>query len=98
VSSFEIEILVLFKSFKNLLLFKDISSPSNSSANVGKLSVGKHKRLKSAFSLFRLSLFSDFNSKFKSEFEEIFLNMSYNIAAEVVVLPSFNIFTSLISS
>ena len=41
---------------------------------------------------------SVFSKKFKSEFEEIFLNMSYNIAAEVVVLPSFNIFTSLISS
>ena len=37
-------------------------------------------------------------SKFSSEFEEIFLNISYKIAAEVVVLPSVKILTSLISS
>ena len=98
MSSLEIEILVLLSNFKNLLLFNDISSPSNSSANVGKLSVGRHKRLKSAFSLFKLSLFSDFKSKFNSEFEEIFLNISKRIDAEVVVLPSFIILTSVISS
>ena len=92
------EIFVLFKSFKNLALLREISWPSNSSAKVGKLSVGKHNKLKSAFSLFKLNLFSDFNSKFNSELEEIFLNISYNIVAEVVVLPSFKIFTSLISS
>ena len=49
---------------------------SNSSAKDGKLSVGKHKRLKSALSLLRLNLFSDFKSKFNSEFEEIFLSIS----------------------
>ena len=76
MSSFEIDILVLFKSFKNLLLFKVISFPSNSSENVGKLSVGKQRRLKSALSLFKLNLFSDFNSKLSSELEEIFLNIS----------------------
>ena len=78
------------------MLFNETSCPSNSSANVGKLSVGKHKRLKSAFSLFRLNLFSDLSSKLSSELDEIFLKMSYKIAAEVVVLPSFNILTSLI--
>ena len=72
--------------------------PSNSSEKVGKLSVGKHKRLKSAFSLFKLNLFSDFRSKFNSELEEIFLKISYRIAADVVVLPSLITFTSLISS
>ena len=44
--------------------------------NVGKLSIGKHNKLKSEFSLFRLNLFSDFKSKFNSEFAEIFLNIS----------------------
>ena len=58
------------------MLFNESSIPSNSSAKVGKLSVGKHSRLKSALSLFKLSLFSDFNSKFSSEFEEIFLKIS----------------------
>ena len=88
----KLKFLFYLISFKNLLLFKEISCPSNSSAKVGKLSVGKHKRLKSALSDFKLSLFSDFKSKFNSEFEEIFLKISYNIAAEVVVLPSFNYF------
>ena len=69
-----------YKRFKNLLLFNMISFPSNSSAKVGKLSVGRQRRLKSEFSLFKLSLFSDFNSKFNSELEEIFLKMSYKIA------------------
>ena len=32
-------------------MFNEISWPSNSSANVGKLSIGKHKRLKSESSL-----------------------------------------------
>ena len=76
MSSLEIEIRVLFKSLSNLLLFKEISLPSNSSAKVGKLSIGKHKRLKSAFSLLKLNLFSDFKSKFNSEFDEIFLKIS----------------------
>ena len=76
MSSLDIEIRVLFKSFKNLFLSIAISWPSNSSAKDGKLSVGKHKRLKSALSLLRLNLFSDFKSKFNSEFEEIFLSMS----------------------
>jgi hypothetical protein len=96
VSSLDIEIFVLLRSFKNLLLFKVISCPSNSSAKEGKLSVGKHKRLKSEFSLFRLSLFSDFKSKLNSELEEIFLSMSYSTPAEVVVLPSFITLTSVI--
>ena len=56
-------------------LSKLISSPSNSSANVGKLSMGKQSRLKSEFSLFRLSLFSVLIQNF-SEFEEIFLKIS----------------------
>ena len=60
----------------------------DSSENVGKLSVGRHNRLKSALSLFKLSLFSDFNSKLRSEFDETFLKISNNIAADVVVLPS----------
>ena len=76
MSSFDIAILVLFKSFKNLLLSNAISCPSNSSEKVGKLSVGKHKRLKFEFSFLRLNLFSDFNSKFNSEFEDIFLKIS----------------------
>ena len=60
---------------------------------MGKLSVGKHNKLKSELSLFKLNLFSDLSSKFSSELEDIFLKISYNIAAEVVVLPSFTIFT-----
>jgi len=91
-------ILVLFKSFKNLLLLSKISDSSNSSAKVGKLSVGKQSKLKSELSLFKLSLFSFLRSKFNSEFEEIFLRISYKIAAEVVVLPSLIILTSSISS
>ena len=90
--------LIGLKSFKNLLLFKSISWPSNSSAKLGKLSIGRHKRLKSAFSLLRLNLFSDFRSKLNSEFEVIFLRISYNIVAEVVVLPSVITSTSDISS
>ena len=70
----------------------------NSSENVGKLSVGKHKRLKSEFLVFKLSLFSVLSSKFNSELEDIFLSMSYRIAAEVVVLPSLRTFMSDISS
>ena len=89
---------VNFKSFKNLLLSTDISFPSNSSENVGKLSVGRHNRLKSALSLFKLSLFSDFNSKLRSEFDETFLKISNNIAADVVVLPSLIVWMLLISS
>ena len=58
------------------MLFNEISEPSNSSANVGKLSVGKQSKLKSELSLFRLSLFSVFKSKFNSEFEDIFLRIS----------------------
>ena len=98
MSSFDIDIFVLFRSFKNLLLFSVISWPSNSSVKVGKLSVGIHKRLKSALSLFKLSLFSDFKSNLSSALEGIFLKMSYKIAAEVVILPSSIICTSLISS
>ena len=82
-------IFVLFKSFKKLLLFKDISSTLKSSEKVGKLSVGKHNKLKSELAVFKLTLFSDFNSKLISAFEDIFLNISYKIAAEAVVLPSF---------
>ena len=98
MSSFEIDILVLFKSFKNLLLLKFISWPSNSSAKVGKLSTGKHNRLKSTLSLFRLNLFSDLSSNLNSELDEIFLKISKRIDADVVVLPSVIIFTLSISS
>ena len=73
--------------------------PLNSSnEKVGKLSEGKHKRLKSEFSLFKLNLFSDLRSNFNIESDEIFLKISNNIAAEVVVFPSEIIFTSVISS
>ena len=92
----EIDIFVLFKSFKKFELFSEISLLSKSSENVGKLSVGKHNKLKSELSLFKLNLFSYLSSKFSSELEDIFLKISYNIAAEVVVLPSFTIFTSSI--
>ena len=90
--------MVLFKSFKNFLLSNKISGLSNSSANVGKLSVGKQSKLKSELSLFKLSLFSVLRSKFNSELEDIFLKISYSTVAEVVVLPSFVTFTSFISS
>ena len=76
MSSLDIEILVLFNNLRNLLLFNEISCPSNSSAKVGKLSVGRQSKLKSELSLLRLSLFSDFNSKFNSELDEIFLKIS----------------------
>ena len=55
MSSFEIEIFVLFRSFKKFLLFISISNPSNSSEKVGKLSVGRHNKLKSEFALLRLN-------------------------------------------
>ena len=64
----------------------------------GKLSVVKHNKLKFEFSLFKLNLLFEINSKFKSAFEEIFFKISYKIAAEVVVLPSVKIFTSVILS
>ena len=39
-----------------------------------------------------------YTQKFNSELDDIFLKISYSIAAEVVVLPSLTIFTSVISS
>jgi phosphopantothenoylcysteine decarboxylase/phosphopantothenate--cysteine ligase len=60
----------------SLSRWADITLVIPTTANVGKLSVGKHRRLKSAFSLFRLSLFSVFKSKFNSALEEIFLKIS----------------------
>ena len=92
------EIFVLLRTFKNFLLSRLISGPSNSSAKDGKLSVGRHRRLKSEFSLFKLNLFSDFKLKLRSEFDEIFLSISNKTAADVVVLPSLIPFTSSISS
>ena len=70
------DIFVLLSNFKNLLLLMLISSLMNLSSNDGKLSVGKHSKLKSAFSLFKLNLFSVFKSKFSSAFEDIFLKIS----------------------
>ena len=76
MSSLEIAILVLFKSFKNFLFCIKISFPSNSSIKVGKLSTGRQSKLKSEFSLLRLSLFSVLSSKLSSELEGIFLKIS----------------------
>ena len=58
------------------MLLINISWPSNSSENDGKLSVGKQSRLKSEFALLRLNLFSVFKSKCNSELEDIFLKIS----------------------
>ena len=58
------------------------------------MSVVKHSKLKFEFSLLKLNLLFEINSKFKSALEEIFLKISYKIAADVVVLPSVKIFTS----
>ncbi len=82
----------------NFDLSKTISSLWKLSEKFGKLSLGRHKRLKFELSAFKLSLFSDFNSKLISELIEIFLNISNKIAAEVVLVPSFSIFTSFYSS
>ena len=43
---------------------------------VGKFSVGRHNKLKSDFSAFKLNLFSVFKSNVTLEFEEIFLKIS----------------------
>ena len=75
MSSLDIDIFVLFRSFNNLVLFIFTSWLSNSSAKVGKLSVGKHNKLKSKLSLFKLNLFSVFSSNFKDEFDLIFLKI-----------------------
>ena len=88
----------MFKSLKNFSPFISNSDPSNSSVKVGKLSVGKHSKLKSKFSPVKLNLFSDFILKLRFAFEEIFLKISYSTVAEVVVLPSLIISTSFISS
>ena len=53
-----------------------ISGSSSSTGSFGKLSVGRQRRLKSEFSLFKLSLFSVFKSNVSSELDEIFLRMS----------------------
>ena len=64
----------------------------------GKLSTGKQRRLN--FDLFAeiFNLFSFCNAKETSVFEGNFLSISYNTVAEVVVLPSFSILKSDISS
>ena len=53
-----------------------MSAPSKLFEKVGKLSVGKQRRLKSEFSLFKLNLFSDLSLKLRSEFDDIFLKIS----------------------
>jgi hypothetical protein len=88
VSSLEIEIFVLFSKDKNFNGLKDSSLLVNFSEKFGKLSEGKHSRLKFELSDFMLSLFSFFNSNFNSVLADTFLKMSYKIVAEVVVLPS----------
>ena len=98
MSSFEIDILVLFKRERSLDLLNDISLFSNSSEKFGKLSIGKHNKLKSELSVIKFNLFSLFKSKLMSEFPDIFLNISYNIVADVVVAPSLLILISLSSS
>ena len=92
------EIFVLFKSVRSLDLLNDISLSSKSSTKFGKLSIGRHSKLKSELSVIKFNLFSLFRSNFISEFPDIFLRMSYKIATEVVVAPSLLILTSPISS
>ena len=91
MSSFEIDILVLFKSDKSLDLLNEISSVLKSSEKFGKLSTGKQFRLKSELSVIKFNLFSLFKLNFISEFPDIFLRMSYKIVAGIVVAPSFEI-------
>ena len=79
-------------------LLRTISSPTKFSEKFGKLFIGKHNKLKSEFSVVRFNLFSLLRSNLISEVAEIFLKISYNIAAEVVVLPSLVILISEISS
>ena len=76
MSSFEIEILVLFKSERNFDLLNEISLLSKSSAKLGKLSVGKQSKLKSELSVNKLNLFSFFKLKVNSESDEIFLRIN----------------------
>ena len=78
----------MFKSESSLDLLNVISSLSKLSEKFGKLSVGRHKRLKSELSVIKLNLFSFFKSNFISEFPDIFLRISYKIVADVVVAPS----------
>ena len=98
MSSFEIDILVLFNKDKNFDLSSETLFSLKSSAKFGKLSDGKQSKLKSEILVFRLSLFSLFNSKLTSEPAGIFLKISYKIVADDVVLPSVIVFTSRISS
>ena len=88
----------MFNNDKNFDLLNDISLLSKSSEKLGKLSVGKQSKLKSELSVKRFNLFSLFKSNLISELPDIFLNISYSIAADVVVDPSLVIFISLISS
>tara|TARA_B110000305_G_C19134884_1_gene490701 strand:- start:458 stop:733 length:276 start_codon:yes stop_codon:yes gene_type:complete len=88
VSSFEIDIFVLFKSVRSFDLLNEISSLSKSSAKFGKLSIGKHNKLKSELSVIKFNLFSFFKSNLISELPDIFLRMSYKTVADVVVAPS----------
>ena len=76
MSSPEIEIFVLFKRDKSLFFLKVISLLAKSSEKDGKLSGGKHNKLKSEFSALRLILFSFFKLKTISEFTDIFRSIS----------------------
>ena len=67
--------LVLFSRDKKFFLSKDISFSSKSSAKFGKLSVGKHSKLKSDFSAIKLSLFSLFKSNLISELDIVAINL-----------------------
>ena len=98
MSSLEIDIFVLFKSERSFDLLNEISSLSKSSAKFGKLSIGKHNKLKSELSVIKFNLFSFFKSNFISELPDIFLRISYRIVADVVVAPSVIVLISLISS
>ena len=76
MSSLEIEILTLLRSERNFLFSILKLSPVKLFEKVGKFSVGRHNKLKSDFSAFKLNLFSVFKSNVTLEFEEIFLKMS----------------------
>ena len=77
----------MFNNDKNFDLLNDISLLSKSSEKLGKLSVGKQSKLKSELSVKRFNLFSLFKSNLISELPDIFLKISYSIAADVVVDP-----------
>ena len=73
----------------------DKKNPFNGTLSVrGKLFEGKHNKLKSEFSVFRLNLFSLFKLKLIIAPWGIFLKISNKTFAEVVVLPSARTFKS----